>query len=134
MGRGPLFEYMPASDMQAQTAFDELIQSIETSTQTKHSTLSLRDLLIDANDPQQERLNKSIYLLTNSVGATDNFFGADAAASWWHRNFRMYAKIQHAASPGERVLVIGGQGHIAILRDLLHFDLRREAVPVLPHL
>ncbi|MDZ7684441.1 MAG: DUF5694 domain-containing protein [Gammaproteobacteria bacterium] len=41
-----------------------------------------------------------------------------ATASWWHPgDFRMYALVQRAARPGERVFVLAGSGHIAILRD-----------------
>ena len=58
--------------------------------------------------------------------------GATATASWWHRNFRMFAKIQrHALSAkDQRVLVIGGQGHTAILKDFLSLDDRLESVDV----
>jgi predicted proteasome-type protease len=46
----------------------------------------------------------------------------------------MYALVQRHAQPGERVLVIGGQGHIAIMRQLLADDRDREAVDVHPYL
>ena len=86
------------------------------------------------NDSDRDALNRSLYILTNHVGDDDSFVGADAAASWWHRNFRMYALVQRYAQPGERVLVIGGQGHTAILRLLLADDRDREAVDVRPYL
>ena len=82
------------------------------------------------NDPGQDRINMDLYLATNALGAADGWSGADAAASWWQRNFRMYANIQKAAHPGERIIVIGGQGHKAILRTLLAIDTRLEGVPV----
>jgi hypothetical protein len=72
--------------------------------------------------------------MTNSAGAGTNFSGADAAASWWHRNFRMYANIQKLATPDTRLIVIGGQGHTAILKDLLKFDSERQAVDIVPFL
>ena len=68
------------------------------------------------------------------MGAGENYVGADASASWWHRNFRMYANIQKHAQPGERVLAIGGQGHTAILKDLLAIDRDRVAVDVRPYI
>jgi len=129
-----LFEYMPEKAPQIKESFDNLIEEITTDSQNAHDTLSLADLLRRSNDPELDRINKSIYLLTNPVGADDSFVGADSAASWWHRNFRMYARIQKHARSGERVLVIGGQGHIAILRDLLDDDMDRESVDVLPYL
>ena len=111
--------------------------AIERSTdeqQKAHSTLALGELLKMTNDPDQDRGNKSFYLRTNHVGTDDIFVGADATASWWHRNFRMYAKIQRQATPGQRVLVIGGQGHTAVLREFLDIDADRDSVDPLPFL
>jgi len=72
-------------------------------------------------------MNKDLYLVTSAAGAGTGFEGADAAARWWHRNFRMFANIQQYARPGERVLVVAGSGHTAILRDLLEIDGRIRA-------
>ena len=130
----PLFEYMPIHDKKAQQAMDSLMAEYSEDSQNAHDTLTLAELLRRTNDPSQDRLNKYTYLITNHVGAPDNYVGADAAASWWHRNFRMYANIQQFAQPGERVLVIGGQGHTAILRDFLADDMDRVAVDVMPYL
>ena len=44
---------------------------------------------LTGNDPDMLRANKVLDLLTNAIGADDNFIGADAAAAWWQRNFRM---------------------------------------------
>lgn len=87
----------------------------------------LAQLLALANDPARDALNKGIYLRTNAVDAGGSFVGADAAASWWHRNFRMYANIQKAAARDHRVLVVAGQGHTAVLKDLLAADDQRHA-------
>lgn len=125
---GPMFEYINTHDAETKSRFDALIEQIGETTKRAHETLSLAELLMDANAEETDRHNKYIYLITNHVGAGDNFEGADAAASWWHRNFRMYANIQKHAAPGERVLAIGGQGHTAILKDLLKIDEDREAV------
>lgn len=124
----PLFEYINTHDPETKLRFDTLIQKITSETGKAHATMSLSELLLDANMEEKDSLNKYLYLLTNHVGAGKNFEGADAAASWWHRNFRMYANIQRYAMPGERVLVIGGQGHTAILKDLLKIDQDRDAV------
>ncbi|MBU1189241.1 MAG: hypothetical protein KKC01_09445 [Gammaproteobacteria bacterium] len=42
----------------------------------------------------------------------------------------MYALIQQVAAEDERVIVIGGSGHIAILQDLLQIDQRIDPVDV----
>lgn len=126
----PLFEYMQSNDTETNARFSSLIEEVTLEDQEAHSELSLQELLLRANDADQDASNRSLYLLTNHVGVGDNFVGADATASWWHRNFRMYALVQQYAQPGERVLVIGGQGHTAILRQLLADDRERKAADV----
>jgi hypothetical protein len=46
----------------------------------------------------------------------------------------MYANIQKLAVPDTRSIVIGGQGHTAILKDLLQIDDERQAVDIVPFL
>ena len=128
-----LLAYMPDHDPATKAKWDLLIEQITSETQKDHATKSLADLLLLSNDPERDQLNKYLYILTNHVGAGENYVGADAAASWWHRNFRMYANIQKHAAPGARVLAIGGQGHMAILKDLLALDRERVAVDVRPY-
>lgn len=101
----------------------------------RHARSTLRELLVLHNSEAEDRRNKNFYLLLNPAGTADEtFLGADSSAHWWHRNLRMYALIQRHATPGERVLVIAGQGHTAILRDLLRADAQRIEEPVLPYL
>lgn len=129
---GPLFDYMKEHDPAAQAAMDQAIESLTATMQRQQATLTLAELLLLNNTEDQDRVNKDLYLMTNAVGAGENFVGADAAASWWHRNFRMYANVQKVAVPGHRVLVIAGQGHTAILKELLAIDRARIAEDVTP--
>jgi hypothetical protein len=78
-------------------------------------------------------MNMDMYLATNAIGAGDGYSGAASSASWWKRNFYMYANIQKLAEPGERIIAIGGTGHMAILKQLLAIDRRLEGVPVDPY-
>ena len=99
------------------------VQALTGRINADHRRFSLQQLLIQLNSPQADRENKGLYLSFNAVGAADrSFAGADSAANWWQRNFRMYAQIQRHAQPGARVLVLVGSGHAAILRDLLRAD------------
>lgn len=131
---GPMFEYMDKHDPEAKKALEAEFQSIGATMDQEQATLPLQRLLQLTNDSARDALNKSMYLRTNAVGAGDGFPGADAAASWWHRNFRMYANIQQAAVPGRRVIALAGQGHTAILKDLLAVDDQRKAQDVRPYL
>ncbi len=127
-----LVEYLETDEKAMLRRLEAVIAEVTEETTRAHQTLSFAELLEGTNDPRRDKRNKSFYILTNAAGAGDGFEGAAAAARWWHRNFRMYARVQTYAGPGERVLVIGGQGHTAILKDLLAMDPDREAVDVRP--
>ncbi|MCC2615002.1 DUF5694 domain-containing protein [Aestuariibacter halophilus] len=129
----PLFAAM-TSQPSLDASMQALLDSHKARMDALHARGDLRAILLDSNDPDIDRQNQYLYLHTNAVGAFDDFIGADAAASWWHRNFRMYANVQQVAAPGTRVFVLGGQGHTAILKDLLAIDTAREAIDVLPYL
>ena len=106
--------------------FTTMIASMSAKLNEQHKTMSLKALLQRNNQLEEDHDNKSFYLWLNPIGTADTpTLGADAATQWWQRNFRMYALIQQAAKPGERVVVIAGQGHTAILRDLLKSDRQR---------
>ena len=126
----PMFEYARQHDSPEMKAFNQIIENVTDEQNRAMQTMNLGELLKYYNDPQQDRVNMDLYLATNAIGAGDGFSGADATASWWHRNFRMYANIQKAAHPGDRIIAIGGQGHTAILRTLLATDKRLQAVSV----
>lgn len=132
---GALWEYLEKDAPATMKEVEELIATLSRRFQHEHRTMSLRDLLRKSNSPEDDNLNKGFYLRLNDVGASRRkFVGADAAAQWWQRNFRMYANVQLHATPGERVVVIAGSGHTAILRDLVKADPKRVEEKVAPYL
>lgn len=131
---GPMFAYIEAHAPARKAAMDATFAALSARETREQTTLSLARMLQLTNDPERDRENKALYIVTNDVDAGDGFVGADASASWWQRNFRMYANVQQVAAPGRRVLVVGGQGHTAILKDLLAIDREREAEDVMPYL
>lgn len=126
----PMFDYMEKQAPQTKKELEALYKTLSESTDNEQSTLSLAQLLHLANDPARDAINKGLYLRTNDLDAGGGFSGADASASWWHRNFRMYANIQKVAAPGRRVVALAGQGHTAILKDLLAVDDLRKSEDV----
>jgi len=127
-----LFETLPTTAPETKVALDKTYEELTAQSNEDHATKSLQQLLGQTNDPEVDRANKDLYLITNAVSTNGEYEGALASSSWWHRNFRMYAKIQAHAKPGARILVIGGQGHTAILKDFLATDARIKGVDVRP--
>lgn len=131
---GAVAEYAEKHGAPQFDALKGLIADFEQEEARARASSNLEQLLLRHNDPELERRNRDLYLLTNPIGAGDGWSGADAAAGWWHRNFRMYALLQQAAQPGEKVIAIGGAGHMAILKGFAETDGRIERVPALPFL
>lgn len=109
-------------------ALDARMEAAGAEISEMHRTQTLPEALRRLNGAELDRWNRSLYVATNDVGAGDGFEGARASASWWHRNFRMYGIVQTHATPGTRVVAIGGQGHTAILRVLLGDDADRVEI------
>jgi Family of unknown function (DUF5694) len=130
----PMFEYKEKHDVQTKQAVEALVGELSATHEKEQTSLTLAQLLQLANDPARDAINKGFYVRTNAVGAGDGFAGADASASWWHRNFRMYANIQKESEPATRVIVLAGQGHTAILKDLLAVDGLRTPEDARPYL
>ena len=128
-----MYEYAEQHDSPEMKAHNEFIESYTAESEQARATMSLKQLLQHQNDPEADRSNMDLYLATNSIGAGDGYAGAVSSASWWERNFYMYANIQKLAAPGERVIAIGGSGHMAILKQLLEIDTRLEGVAVDPY-
>jgi len=125
-----MYEYARQHDSPEMKAHNEFIKSYTAESEQARATMSLKELLQRQNDFENERMNMDLYLATNSIGVGDGYSGAVSTASWWERNFYMYANIQKLAVPGERVIAIGGSGHMAILKQLLAIDSRLEGISV----
>lgn len=49
----------------------------------------------------------------------DGYPGADVVANWYRRNLHIFANLVHESGPGQRLLVVFGQGHIPVLRHFI---------------
>ena len=128
-----LLTALPESEPELKLELDNAIKELTELKNKMHQELGLGEILKHLNSEASETENKALYILTNEVGANgEGYVGADATASWWHRNFRMYANVQKHAVPERRLFVIGGQAHIAILKDLLELDTKRIGKSVTP--
>ncbi|RAK68168.1 DUF5694 domain-containing protein [Hymenobacter edaphi] len=111
-------------DLQKQ--MNDLFQAITAEQNQKLETLTLTQLLLDFNSPQSLAINKGSYLeLFNRAGSPDNFAGAYLVSEWYRRNLYMYALVQKLTAPtDDRVLVLVGAGHAAMMREFVQSDKR----------
>jgi len=88
--------------------------------QKRQSTMTVREILCVHNDPNNVARAGNLYLQLARVRSGETFVGADVLAGWYQRNFRIFANLTRVIdSPEDRVLVIYGAGHSAILQSLV---------------
>lgn len=92
----------------------------ESTRQQDENTLS--EILRLQNEPDSIERGHGLYMVLGGVGAGDTYVGADLLAKWYERNIRTFADLRALAEPGDRILVIFGAGHAAILRELVGAD------------
>lgn len=65
------------------------------------------------------------------VTLDEKYIGAELLAEWYRRNIKIYSKILEAVEAGDKkVLVVFGQGHIPILRQLFKDNPKFKIVEV----
>ncbi|WP_291844385.1 DUF5694 domain-containing protein [Maricaulis sp.] len=72
-----------------------------------------------AENSQPTRDMHDLYLLLAQTGDAGHPAGAREMTRWWGRNLEIFANIARLAEPGERVLVIYGSGHKALLDEFV---------------
>jgi len=95
---------------------------------------SVREALRIINEPATMHDLNAFYPLMATVGAGDNWVGADVVADWHKRNIRIFANIARYTKPGDRVLVIFGSGHMPTLRYMVKYAGDMDLVDPLDYL
>lgn len=99
-------------------AFEHAIAEIEVR-QKRLASLTVDQALAEMNEPDEMASTRDLYMQLARVRLPDAFVGADVLASWYQRNFRIFANLVELIEPDDRVLVIFGAGHAPYLRELV---------------
>ena len=115
-------------DWKAENTFWPYAESYFDYRDKKMKDVHLLDFIKAMNTREAHNFNFGLYL-TGSI-ATGDGQGEDFLSIWWYnRNVRIFYKlINITQSPEERILVIFGNGHASILRQLLEASPQYEFV------
>lgn len=114
--------YAPEHDPAFVGWAQDQLAAIEAESNRQQREDTLLEILRLHNDPPAIADGHGLYMVIAGVGAGDTYVGADLLARWYERNIRTFADLRALAAPGDRILVIFGGGHAAILRELVHSD------------
>lgn len=71
------------------------------------------------NSPAQLHLALRVYVRLLRLNDGRDYPGADLVAGWYARNLRIFGNLARLVRAGDRALVLYGQGHAPILRQLV---------------
>lgn len=91
---------------------------------------SIEEVLGFLNSDENLKRNLGFYLnKINMAGSVEDYAGSLLVSEWYRRNLYIYANIQNLIEPGDqRIMVLMGAGHIAILKDFMEYDDQWELV------
>jgi hypothetical protein len=92
------------------------------------------DVLRFLNTDTAIRANASWYPMFAGIGRGTDDAGASYVAQWYTRNVYIFSNVQSVIRPGDRAVLIMGQGHKYILSQLAELDPAIEYVNVLDYL
>ncbi|MBN3522111.1 hypothetical protein JYB62_19060 [Algoriphagus lutimaris] len=106
-------------DFQSNDPYDEYMRDWYEEEKKLISTTNLLDVFKWMNSRESHNYGYGAYLVGDFK--LDDYRGADIVSMWWYnRNMRIFRNIQKITeSKNDRILVIFGNGHVPILRQLL---------------
>ncbi len=109
---------------------DESTKESENQHNQRIGKISLIDMMLFYNKKETENQNIQWYLeVANRTGNPDDFTGASLVSNWYKRNLYMYSLVQKLTeSKDEKVMVLLGAGHAAMLREFIKHDPTFEIV------
>ena len=78
--------------------------------------------LLQRNSAAAVRRNLASYAMFAHFGEEDDYAGAELLTEWYRRNARIHTHLLQIISPGDRVLVIYGSGHLGLLQQNVQAD------------
>jgi len=80
------------------------------------------ELLRYLNTDAAIRANASVYSVLDGMGRDSDNAGSAYVSQWYTRNCYIFSNILSVISPGDRVLVLIGQGHEYLLREFVRLN------------
>src|SRR5450432_1431200 len=91
---------------------------------------TIGEMLLDQNSKPMVDLQVGFYFNLLIAGKQGNHVGSYLTSEWWRRNMVIYENIlKRLTGKEERILVIFGAGHTALLQQMMQYNKNIELVP-----
>ncbi|MEP6726291.1 MAG: DUF5694 domain-containing protein [Bacteroidota bacterium] len=92
---------------------------------------TIRELLLNQNSKTMVDFQVGAYFDFLVAGKKGNHVGSYLTSEWWRRNMIIYENIlKRMTGKEEKILVIFGSGHTALLQEMMKYNKNFELVPV----
>ena len=109
-------------DLQAQ--LNSTLEEMGKKISKQMATMSLEELYIDDNKPEEVAANIELYNeISVKAGTLENTAGATMVSQWYKRNLLIWSSIQKLVDKNDKkVMVLFGGGHTAILDQIVRYN------------
>lgn len=80
---------------------------------------SVGDVLRYVNEPASLAASNGWYLYATRVGGDADYAGAKLVSTWYARNVYIFTNVMRQTTPGDRVVIFIGAGHVPSLKWLI---------------
>lgn len=119
MDIGAVMAYAQKHDPAFIGTFQSAMQEVIGPMMKMQKEAPIGDTLRKMNDPAFVERGNALYLQMARVGDVANPVGAEQVGIWYARNIKIFANLARLAKPGDRIIVIYGQGHLPLLQSLI---------------
>ncbi len=122
---------MEANQMNLLGFMKKAIDSIQNAFNESLKNNTIREILLKQNSSTMNDLGVGFYFDFLIAGKEGNHVGSYLTSEWWRRNMIIYENIlKRMTGKEERILVIFGQGHTALLDAMMKYNKNFELVPL----
>lgn len=103
---------------------EDIMKAYEAAENKKIASYTLTQLLLEHNTPKEDKENIGWYLtIANRAGKDTDFTGSHLVSEWYRRNLYIYSLLQKLTeAEDDKVMLIMGAGHTALLREFIRLD------------
>lgn len=107
------------------------LENIEKEFNESLKTKTVKEILLDHNSPEVMKEAVGIYYEFLIAGKKGNHVGSYLTSEWWRRNMIIYENIlKRLDGKEERILILFGSGHTALLNEMMKYNRKLELVPL----
>lgn len=109
----------------------QTIGAIEKDFNESLKTKTVKEILLQHNSPEYMKMAVAVYYEFLIAGEKDNHVGSYLTSEWWRRNMVIYENVlKRLNGKEERILILFGSGHTALLNEMMKYNQKLELVPL----